>query len=81
MEDPALEAAFAALAFRDAFLVHVGLLAVATAGIGVGFGVYREISFLTDMVVYVLTLIFRVYLHQYTGMRTRHRSWARRRGR
>ena len=81
MEDPALEAAFAALAFRDAFLVHVGLLAVATAGLGIAFGMSRDIPYLTAIVVYVLTLIFRVYLHQYTGMRTRHRSWARRRGR
>ena len=30
-DDPTLEAAFAALAFRDAFLLHVGLLALATA--------------------------------------------------
>ena len=69
-EDLALEAAFAALAFRDAFFVHVGLLAVATAGIGIAFGMARDITCLTTIVVYVLTLIFRVYLHQYRDAHT-----------
>ena len=69
-EDLALEAAFATQAFRDAFVVHVGLLVVATAGLGVGFGMTQDIAYLTAMVIYVLTLIFRVYLHQYRDAQT-----------
>ena len=34
-DDPTLEAAFAVWAFRDAFLPHVGLLTLVTAGLGV----------------------------------------------
>ena len=41
-DDPTLEAAFAAWAFRDALFPHIGLLTSGTAGLGVAYGVYAS---------------------------------------
>ena len=65
-DDPTLEAAFAASAFRDALLPHVGLLTLGTAGLGVAYGAYASSQDLVVMVLVLLTLVFRVYLHQHT---------------
>ena len=65
-DDPTLEAAFAARTFRDALLPHVGLLTLGTAGLAVAYGAYASSAELVPMVIVLLTLVFRVYLHQHT---------------
>ena len=65
-DDPTLEAAFAASAFRDALLPHVGLLMFGTAGLGVAYGAYASSQDLVAMVLALLMLVFRVYIHQHT---------------
>ena len=61
-----LEAAFAASGFRDALLPHVGLLTLGTAGLGVAYGAYASSQDLVAMVLALLMLVFRVYIHQHT---------------
>ena len=65
-DDPTLEAAFATRAFRDALLPHVGLLTLGAAAYGVSYGVSASSLDLVPMVIALLTLVFRVYLHQHT---------------
>ena len=63
-DDPSLEAAFASVAFREAFAVHVGLMAMAAAASGAIFGADRDTSALIGAVLLLLTVVLRVYLHQ-----------------
>jgi len=64
-DDPSLEAAFASAAFREAFAVHVGLMAVTAAASGAFFGAYQETIALIGAVLLLLTVVLRVYLHQH----------------
>ena len=80
-DDPTLEAAFATWMFRDALLPHVGLLTLVTVGRAVAYGALASSQDLVSMVLVLLTLVFRVYIHRYTEAHRRHRSSARRAGR
>ena len=69
-DDPSLEAAFASAAFREAFAVHVGLMAMAAAASGAIFGANRDTIALIGAVLLLLTVVLRVYLHQHKDPHT-----------
>jgi len=69
-DDPSMEAAFASAAFREAFALHVGLLAVTAAALGAVFGAYKDTTNLVSAVALLLTVVLRVYLHQHQDPQT-----------
>ena len=69
-DDPSLEAAFASAAFREAFAVHMGLMAVTALAFGAVFGAYIDTKALIGAVFLLLTVVIRVYLHQHKDPQT-----------